>query len=164
MPRLAFVLTLLLAGCSAGDLPPRWLGLADVEGRISLPAGADVSKACLSWVNLDRRRPDRVQETGEATRIGPDGSFLIESLPYGTYELTVAFADGTPRKRRLVVDEPRESVELSVPTGAISVPPPAGRQLDQVALRPFGAATPYTRVDPPAGEPVRFDGLAPGQW
>ncbi len=165
MPRSALLpLFILLAACAADDRPPRWLGLADVEGRIALPAGGEASLASLSWANLDRQRPDRVQETGMATAIAPDGTFTIEALPFGTYELSVAFAGGTPRTRHVVVDQPRVQVELTVPTGAIVVPQPAGSRLRQVSLKPFGAPAWQRREDPSPGEPVRFEGLASGHY
>lgn len=165
MPRPALLpLLMLLAACAADDRPPRWLGLADVEGRILLPEGGDASLASLTWANLDRRRDDRAQETGQATTLAADGSFTIENLPWGTYEFTATWSGGTPRTKRVVVDQALEQVELGVPTGAIVVPQPAGLGLEQVALRPFGSAIASARVDQQPGEPVRFEGLAPGHY
>jgi hypothetical protein len=165
MPRPALLpLLVLLAACAAEDRPPRWLGLADVEGRLVLPQGGEASRARLTWANLDRQRADRAQETGQATTLAADGSFTIASLPFGTYELTATYGDGTPRVQRLLVDQPHEQVELAVPAGAIVVAPPAGPRLRRVALKPFGAARWNERDDPPPGEPVRFDGLAPGHY
>jgi hypothetical protein len=164
MPRTALAMFLVLAACAAEERPPRWIGLAHVEGRLVLPPGGEASRARLTWANLDRRRADREQETGQATTLDADGSFTIESLPFGTYELTATYGDGSPRLQRLLVDQPIEQLEMAVPTGAIVVPPPAGPALRHVALKPFGAPAWQRRDNLPPGEPVRFDGLVPGHY
>lgn len=166
LPLPAALLALGLAACAAdAPAPPaRWLGLADVEGRILLPAGATAADAEVAWANLDRRRPDREPERGTASRIEPDGRFTIEELPWGTYQVSLTWKGGTPVFARLVVDEALEQLELAAPTGAVVVPPPAGAGLREVSLRPFGDAESCGRVDVGRGDGARFDGLLPGHY
>jgi len=183
---------LLLASCAAdGPAPPeRWLGLADVEGRIVRPAGS-AAELGVAWTNVDRRRADRTPEAGSVSGFEPDGSFRIADLPYGTYDVTFAWAGGGTRTRRLVVDEPRERLEFVVPGGSLHVDPPAAGELREVRARPFGApfaaarraqglpggAAKAHQLTPRGGEPqpepdapaqagpgAHLEGLAPGAW
>jgi len=164
-------LLLSLAGCATGDagpLPPRWIGVGDLSVRVSAGGeDADPARVSLEWANLDRRRPDREQERGQVAAPGDDGRWHIESLPYGTYELTTHYADGPPRVRRVTLDESEELVDLELPSGRLvlraadDAPPLRSVELRCLSLRNGTPMRTWEKVTEPL---LVAEGLGAGQY
>jgi len=71
-------------------------------------------------VSVDWSRLDPAPASGTATG-GANGLWRTDQLPYGKYELTVRYADGVPRTSRVVLDEPRERVDVAMPYDRIVI-------------------------------------------
>jgi hypothetical protein len=163
---------LLMAGCAAepapaGDLPPRWIGVGDLS--VLVTAGGDEldpARVSLTWENLDRRRPDREPERGQAAARDDEGRWRIESLAYGTYELTVHYADGPLRVRRVELDEADERVDIDLPAGRLVLRAADGApELERVELRSLSLrhGTAVRTWEEPAGL-LLAEGLGAGRY
>ena len=95
-------------------------GLATLIVRVLGSETVDPARVSVGWASLDARQADAAPASGVATG-GTDGRWRAEHLPYGKYELTVRYADGTPITRRVKVDEPRERVDVAVPCGRLVI-------------------------------------------